>query len=238
MEGGEEQSGEGSNNKDDDDKDEDDNDEPDVSAVTSKPYLPGPLSEELGNEAVEVYQECMDELEAIALSANKPLQSILSHVNAVKPPGVHPPNPWNAFASWYNVEGKYEKPKNWTIQQWNAFMAKKYHEEVVEAIGEEGAKDPNAVREAMEVYLDWYKQCLNKHLDKVKSNPKKLSRYLNKMIKLALHYTKQLWMDHDILVWGAAHPTKHNNTSVGQGVMWSGSPLFARVKERSETQVL
>ncbi|KAL0571747.1 hypothetical protein V5O48_010218 [Marasmius crinis-equi] len=179
----------------------------------------------------------MEKLEDIARSVNKPLNAILSHVNAIKPPGVRPPNPWNAYASWYNVEGEYAKPEKWTVQQWNTFVATQYRNELVEAIGEEAAKDPEAVREAMAFYLSWYKEHLTKHLDEIKSNPKKLSRYLDTMLKPMLHYTKQMWEDQGILVWGAAHPTKHNNTSVGQGVMWSGSPLFVRVKERSETQV-
>ncbi|KAL0565421.1 hypothetical protein V5O48_016602, partial [Marasmius crinis-equi] len=196
--------------KDDEDEDKDNkgNNEPNVNAITGKPYSPGPLSEELGDKAVKIYCDCMNKLEAIALSPNKPLHSILLHFNVGKPPGVRPPNPWNVFVLWYNMEGEYKKPEKWTIQTQTPYK------------------------------LLWpstwtaTKERLNKHLDEVKSNPKKLSQYLDKMLKPVLYY-----VDHRILVWGAAHPTKPNNTSIGQGVMWSGSPLFARVKEHSETQV-
>ncbi|KAL0571746.1 hypothetical protein V5O48_010217 [Marasmius crinis-equi] len=45
----------GDDNDNDNDNDDDDGEEPDVNAITGKPYSPGPLSEELGNEATEVY---------------------------------------------------------------------------------------------------------------------------------------------------------------------------------------
>ncbi|KAL0571159.1 hypothetical protein V5O48_010798 [Marasmius crinis-equi] len=222
---------------DDDDEGSDSDDEEEVDIVTGKPYTPGPLSERLGNEAIAIYQECMDKLDEIAHTANKPLHAILSHIHEVKPPSVRNTSPWNAYASWYNEEGEYEKPEDWPIQQWNKFVGTQYRKEVVAAVGEDKVGDAEAVREGMGFYIDWYKDRLVQHLDKVKSNPKKATRLLNRALKPILHTAKQIWEDQGILVWGAAHPTRHNNTSVGPGVMWSGSPLFARVKERSETQV-
>ncbi|KAL0565694.1 hypothetical protein V5O48_016328 [Marasmius crinis-equi] len=154
------------------------------------------------------------------------LYAILSHINKAKPPLVRNTSPWNVYAAWYNVEGPYEKPEDWLVGKWNKFVVHKYRKEVTAVSGDDEAKDSGAVREAMCFYIDWYKERLTQHLDKVKSNPKKAGHLLNKSLKPILHSAKQLWEDQGILVWGAAYPTRHNNTSVGQGNMWSRSPLF------------
>ncbi|KAL0565228.1 hypothetical protein V5O48_016800 [Marasmius crinis-equi] len=186
-------------------------------------YTPGPLSEELGCKAVAIHQDCMDKLEAIAYSTNMSLYAILSHINKAKPPLVRNTSPWNVYAAWYNVEGPYEKPEDWLVGKWNKFVVHKYRKEVTAVSGDDEAKDSGAVREAMCFYIDWYKERLTQHLDKVKSNPKKAGHLLNKSLKPILHSAKQLWEDQGILA----------KETCGAEVLC----LFARVKERSEAQV-
>ncbi|KAL0565685.1 hypothetical protein V5O48_016335 [Marasmius crinis-equi] len=215
----------GENSDEDDEEDDED-------------YKPGPLPDWAQKRAEECYEAYYNEMLKIAHDAKKSPQSVFTHVNDIVPVTVQARNPWNAYLSWYNREGPNEKPDEWTTQQWTTFISEEYDKEVEARLPDaEDRGDPHQVREAMMEFIEWAEDRLTAYLEEAKSDPRKSSRLLHKTSTPFMQMAQRVYKEQGVHVFGFALPTREGNTSMGQGILWGGTPEFAAVKSRLRSQV-
>ncbi|KAL0569800.1 hypothetical protein V5O48_012168, partial [Marasmius crinis-equi] len=158
----------------------------------------------------------------ITHDAKKSPQSVFDHVNDIVPV----------------TEGPNEKPENWTTQQWTTFISEEYDKEVEARLPDaEDRADPHQVREAMMEFVVWAEAGLMAYLEEAKSDPRKASRLLRKTTTLFMQMAQRVYKEQGVHIFGFALPTREGNTSMGQGILWGGTPEFAAVKSWLGSQV-
>ncbi|KAL0571579.1 hypothetical protein V5O48_010385 [Marasmius crinis-equi] len=222
---------------DDDDDDDDNHNDDDEDDEQEQGYKPGPLPDWAQKRAEECYEVYYNEMLKIAEDAKKSPQLVFTHVNDIVPTRAREINPWNAYCSWYHKEGPDMKPEDWTAQEWTTYISEQYDNELAQRLSVEDRKDRQEVREAMKEFIEWQQERLAAYVEEAKSNPRKSSRLLQGIVTPFNQSAQRVWKEQGVHIFGFALPTRDNNRSMGQGLLWGGTPEFAAVKERLGSQV-